>query len=206
MTFPKVCIDENLSTSSSKLVVAAWSVPRLVRDVIGSSGGDGPLPATPYLPGQLLINLQTSWYQDAPVDQMLLIRVTRSWKQWVTSNPNAIQFRDRWSHAINAEPPIPVTSGLFNSQVGSAIDFGTNSVAEPNPGKHFVWKDAHSSDEWVGPLARRDYFSLHYRCYVWTPPPFSDNANKNNPEHSATANFTRIQLISFPQQGNLVTG
>lgn len=207
VTFPKVCIDENLTTNSSnELGMQPWSVPRLVKDIIGPSGADGALGATTYLPGLMLINLETSWYQDAPIDQMLLIRVTRGPKSWVTSNPNAIQFRDRWSHALNQAPAVPSTSGLFNSQVGSAIDFGTNTVAEPNPGVHYVWKDCHSSDEWVGPISPSDVFQLHYRCYVWTPPPWSDNANKNNPTHNAFANFTRIQLISFPTQGNLVTG
>jgi hypothetical protein len=47
---------------------------------------------------------------------------------------------------------------------------------------------------------------MHYRCYVWTPPPWSDNANKNSPKHEAAARWARIQMIAFPQQGRLVTG
>jgi hypothetical protein len=41
---------------------------------------------------------------------------------------------------------------------------------------------------------------------VWTPPPWSSNANKNAPEHQAAANYTRIQLLAFPQQGDVVVG
>jgi hypothetical protein len=140
---------------------------------------------------------------------MVLIRVTRGSKSWLLSNPNAVQFRDRWTYAIDREdltPAIPVTTGIYNSQVGSAIDAGTNSVAEPNPGRQWVWADTNCSDEWVGPVAPGDRLNLWYRCYVWTPPPFSDNGNKNSPIHTASAAWARIQLTAFPMQGSVVSG
>lgn len=208
-TYAKACIDENLTVDTGGLLrLARWSVPRLVADVIGNSGGDGLLYNIPYLPGRMLINLQTAWVNDAPVEQMLLIRVTRGTRAWVTSNPNAVQFRDRWttSFGTNTEPDEPITSGIFNSQCGGAVDLGTNTVAEPNPGVAHVWMGAFSSDEWVGPVLPNEQFRLKYRAYVWTPPPFSDNANKNSPQHGASAGWARVQLIAWPGQGTIVTG
>ena len=208
-TEPNVCVDENLVTDSAgMLVMQPWAVPRLVADVRAVSGADGKMFPEQALPGRLLIEQKLSWVNDAPLDAMLLVRVTRAYKAWVVSNPNAIQFRDRWTTTIDPEnltPSVPVTTGIYNSQVGSAIDTGTNSVAEPNPGRQWCWSESNCTDEWVGPVKPGYWFNLWYRCYVWTPPPFSDNANKNSPEHSVKANWTRIQLIAFPERGGLLT-
>lgn len=209
-TEPNVCVDENFTLDPSGLLeLQPWAVPRLVADVKASSGGDGTMFPEQALPGKLLIDQKVGWRNESPLAHMVLIRVTRAYKSWVTSNPNAVQFRDRWTYIIDPddlEPSVPVTTGIYNSQVGSAIDVGTNSVAEPNPGKQWVWTDAHCMDEWVGPVPPREMLNLWYRCYVWTPPPFSDNANKSAPEHQAHARYARIQLIVFPSQGELVTG
>jgi hypothetical protein len=195
-----------LVSPDGKLRMAPWSVPRLVRDAWFPTGGDGPLTPETALPGKLLIDGSTEWVNDAPIDQEMLIRVTRSTRFWLTSNPNAIQFRDRWTWKIDGDAPVPLTTTVLNSQVGSALDVGTNTVAEPNPGRHWVWWGMSSADEWVGALPPGSRLKVRYRCYVWTPPPFSDNANKNSPEHFAAAWGTRLQLMSFPTQGQLVVG
>lgn len=208
-TEPNVCIGENLTTDDAGLLrMQPWAVPRPVVDVKAvSSDGDGTvLPAT-VLPGRLLINQKVSWKNDTPIEQGVLISVTRASREWIVSNPNAIQYRDRWSYAVDAEPAVPVTSGIFNSQCGSSIDLGTNSVAEPQPGKQWMWAPANCADEWVPyPIAPGETLNVWYRCYLWTPPPWSDNANKNAPEHVARAKWARIELWAFPQQGTVVTG
>lgn len=209
MTYPRVCVDENLRVdpSTGQLSLQPWAVPRPVIDVKATSTKDGTLVNTPYLPGKLLIEQKVSWINNSPVDQMLLITVTRGPKNWITSNPNAVQFRDRWSRTIDADPAEPIVSGIFNSQTGSAVDLGTNTTAEPNPGKQYMWRDTHSSDEWLNPaIGPGSRFQLWYRCYVWTPPPWSDNANLNSPQHSAAAAYARIQVMAFPQQGSVVIG
>ena len=209
-TEPNVCVDENLTTDAAGLLMMQpWAVPRLVVDVRGLSGAEGVLFPQQALPGKLMIEQKATWRNDSPLESMVLIRVTRACKAWIVSNPNAIQFRDRWTYTIsddNTTPTLPTTTGIYNSQVGSAIDVGTNSVAEPNPGKQTVWAEANCADEWVGPVAPDQWLNLWYRCYVWTPPPFSDNANKNAPEHRAFSQWARIQLIAFPTQGSVVTG
>jgi hypothetical protein len=209
VTSPFACISENLTTTvpGGLLQLAKHSVPRLVVDQVALSGGDGALVVNTALPGKLLIDKQVSYVNEDPIPLTMLIRVTRGTKFWETSNPNAIQFRDRWSYAIDETPPTPITSSVYNSAAGGAVDVGTNSVAEPNPGLQYIWVGAHSSDEWVpADVNPGELFSLWYRCYVWTPPPWSDNANKSNPVHSAFASYARIQLIVFPTQGQLVSG
>lgn len=207
-TEPNVCAGENIVIDDGgNPRIAGYAIPRLVVDVrAGAQDGTGKMYSTTALPGKLLIDQKVSWRNDAPLPREVLIRITRGSKRWIVSSPNAIQFRDKWTHAIDAEPSIPYTTTNFNSQVGSAIDFGTNSVAEPNPGKQWTWVDANSSDEIVGPVPPESRISLHYRCYVWTPPPWSDNANKNQPLNQAFANWTRIQLIALPTQGTVVSG
>lgn len=209
-TEPNVCVDENLITDDAGLLrLQQWSVPRLVADVRAMSGGDGKLAPEQALPGKLMIDQRVSWRNDTPLESMVLIRVIRASKRWIVSNPNAIQFRDRWTYVIDRDdltPTTPVTTGIYNSQVGSAMDIGTNSVAEPLPGRQWCWAEANCSDEWVGPVPSGERINLWYRCYVWTPPPYSDNANKNSPIHEAYAGWARIQLMAYPQQGTVVTG
>lgn len=214
MTTAQVCISEHLTVSDDgELRLAPWSVPRNVVDVVAHSGGDTTkLLATETLPGRLLIDRQCEWHNDTPVDHDVRVWVTRRWRRWVTSNPNAVQFRDRWSSAITrageqtVHPEEPVTSGIFNSQVGSAGDLGTNSVAEPEPGKFWHWSGSGSDEEWLGPIHPGDTLRIWYRAYVWTPPKFSDNANKNSPAHEAESGWARITLMAFPDQGKAVVG
>lgn len=209
-TEPNVCIAEDLTTDDVGLLrMEKFAVPEVVRDVKVLSGADGKLFPQISLPGKLLMNQKVQWRNTTPLPQMVLIRVQRSYKAIVTSNPNAIQFRDRWTWTIDDKditPEEPVTTSLYNSQCGVAADMGTNSVAEPNPGVMTVWLDPTCSDEWVGPVLPMQVFNLWYREYVWTPPPWSDNANKNKPKHSASAYWSRIMLWRYPMQPELVTG
>lgn len=202
-----VCLSENLTTDpAGRLQLQPWSSVRLVADVIAPSTGDGTLTETSTLPGKQLIDRRVAWTNDAPIPQGLLVRVTRGPKEWKTSNPNAIQFRDRWTYAINRTPTPPITTSIYNSQCGSALDVATDTVAQPNPGVQYMWTDASITEEWVDPVAPGATFELWYRLYVWTPPPWSNNANLNNPQHSITANWARLQLIAHPLQDGVVTG
>lgn len=212
---PNVCLAENLViTPDGKLRLAPHSVPRNVVDVLARSGGNTiQLGAIETPPGRLLIDQRVQWLNDTPVDHQVRVEVTRRWKRWVTSNPNAVQFRDRWSTALTAKgqplivPEVPIVSGIYNSITGSAGDIGTNTVAEPNPGKFWNWWGTNTSEEWISPVLRPgEIFALWYRCYVWTPPPFANNANKNAPAHEAEAGWTRITLHALPGQGKLVIG
>lgn len=206
-TEPNVCIDENLTLDAAGgLRLQPWSVVRPVADVRALASGDGPIAPRTALPGKLLIESSLSWRNDSPLEQRLKIEVVRASRSVITSNPNAIQFRDRWTYAVDAVPSEPVTSGIFNGQSGPSIDFSTNSVAEPNPGVLWWWSPTSCASEWVSEVQPGETFNLRYRCYVWTPPPWNDNANKNSPTHDARANWTHIILWAYPQQGELVAG
>lgn len=206
---PNVCIGENLTTDAAGLLRAQpYVVPRLVRDVKAlANDGDGKVYVNTKLPGKLVINQRLDWRNDTPIEQDVLMRVIRAPREIVTSNPNAIQFRDRWSYAVDTTPAVPVTSGYFNSQLGAAMDRGTNSVAEPEPGVLWQWIPVGCVDEWVPySIAPGETFYFWYRAYIWTPPPWSDNANKNSPKHTAFAKWTRCQLWAHGRQGTVVAG
>ena len=204
---PNVCLGENIVTDDAgQLWAQPFSVPRLVRDVRALSGGDGPMLPRIALPGKLMIEQRVEWRNDAPLEQQVMVRVIRGPRSLITSNPNALQFRDRWTWAVDAEPQPPITT-LINGQFGAAIDIGTNSVAEPQPGRLWMWADVNAVDEWIPrPLRPGQTIRVWYRCYAWTPPPWSDNANANAPQHEARANWARVQLWAYPAQGTVVTG
>lgn len=209
MAPPTVCVAEHLTVDDSGVLsLAPWSVPRNVLDEIATSGGDTTklLKTDSLDAARLLINWSGSWLNDTPVDHMVRVQVTRRFKRWIVSNPNAVQFRDRWSTAIDTDPEVPVVSGIFNSQTGSAGDIGTNTVAEPNPGKFWHWWGTNTSDEWLGPIEPGQRLNIAYRAYVWTPPPWSNNANKNAPSHEAEAGYARIALHAMPEPSKQVIG
>lgn len=208
-TEPNVCIGENLTTDDAgQLRLQPWAVPRLVADV-RAMAADGDRKVYPNItqPGKLLIDQKLYWRNDTPLPATVLIRITRGPRYWLTSNPNAIQFKDNWTYARDAEPSVPLTTSIAGGLSGSAIDLGTNSVAEPNPGRQWMWTDINTHDEWVPyDIEPNQQFAVWYRCYLWTPPPWSNNANKNSPKHEAAANWARLSLMAFPQQGSVVTG
>ncbi|ACU41182.1 hypothetical protein SEA_DAKA_36 [Mycobacterium phage Daka] len=215
MSTPRVCLSENLAVSpDGKLRLPRWSVVRNVGDIVVASAGDTTkLLISDTLPGRQLIEGRLAWTNDSPVEQQLRVEVTRRYRRWVTSNPNAIEFRDRWSWVVIPEgdplidPAEPDVSDTFNGKTGSAGDIQTNTVAEPLPGVFRHWWGTTTSEEWIPDvLAPGDTFSMWYRAYVWTPPPWSDNANKNAPTHAAEAGYSRLQLTAYPAQGKVVVG
>lgn len=209
MTTPSACVAEHLRVGEDgKLRLAPWSTPRNVLDEIARSNADTTklLQTINVERALLLVNWQGSWLNDTPITHMVRVQVTRRYKRWVTSNPNAVQFRDRWSSAIDAEPAEPVVSDTLNGQTGSAGDIGTNTVAEPQPGKFWHWWGTNTSDEWLGPIEPGERFNLAYRAYVWTPPPWSNNANKGAPGHEAEAGYARLAIHAMPEPSKQVMG
>lgn len=203
-----VCVDENLGVNQDgQLHLQPWSVPHPVIDEICRSTSDGPVQSEIVLPGRLLLNLQAAWRNDTTLPQALMVELTRGPRAWIVSNPNAIEFRDRYTTAVDAEPDIPIVTTTFNSRCGSVIDLDVNSVSEPKPGRQWMWTGVTTVTDFIPTLLQPgETFRLHYRCYVWTPEPWSDNANKNSPHHWAGAGWSRLQVSRLPQQGRLVTG
>lgn len=213
-TQPNVCVDDNLAvfgtpnTPSAErvLMLSKWSVPRLLADVMAKSSGDGKVLPELTTPGKMVIEQKISVKNEGPLPIDIHIFVTRHWHELLTSAPNALQYRDKWTRAIDQQPEEPITTAIYNGQNGIAIDTGTDSVAQPNPGRAWTWQPTSMSRDDVPDVQPGETLNLWYRMYLWTPPPFSDNANKNSPQHKASCFQTRIQLESTPSQGNLVRG
>lgn len=194
-------------TEDGVLRMAPWSVPRLVVDQLATAGGDGAMGAVTQLPGHLLIDSIAAWRNNTPVPHTVRIVVTRRWKTWIVTNPNAVQFRDKWTHAIDGPVSPPDTSSNFNGQIGSAVDVSTNTVSEPNEGIFQAWWGTNSVDEWIAaPIEPESTINVWYRAYAWTPPPWSDNANRSKPYGWAEAGWARVSLWAYPNPGDRVTG
>jgi len=204
----EVCVSRNFDFPGGELTAQPWSVPRHVFDDTFVSTGDGTFGQQTTLPGKLMIDsgIQT-WTNNSPLDAMVLLRVYRAYRNYVVSNPNVVQIRDRFTTAIGADTPrVPDTSNQYQGATGGGVDFSSNTVTQPLAGKLWMWEDACMSEDWFGPVPPGEDFKFWYRCYLWTPPPWSNNANENDPEHSATVRNARIQLMAFPTQDQAVMG
>lgn len=96
----------------------------------------------------------------------------------------------------------PVVTTQHNGRVGAGLDLQTNTVGEPLPGVLWTWEDTNCVEEWLPrELQPGQQVNVWYQAYVWTPPPWSNNANKNSPRHEARANWVRVILWAYPVPG-----
>lgn len=204
----QVCISKNFNIDGNELSLEPWSVPRHVFDTTYNSTGEGAYTQQTTLPGKLMVDSGVmSWTNDSPLPAQVLLRVSRAYRNYVVSNPNVVQIRDRYTVGLNgAAPRVPDTSNLYQGATGGGVDLSSNTVTQPIPGKLFLWEDRCITEDFFGPIDPGEDFKAWYRCYLWTPPPWSNNANDNAPQHEAYVRSARIQMIAFPQQDAGVFG
>lgn len=196
---PEVCTSRNLDITLPALALEPWSAPRMVNQVTAASIADGAISSSGLVsqPGRLLIDTSISWTSDSPLDSMMRLVVIRDYRSIVVSNPNAVQIWDSWNYAIDTTARTPDSYNLVNSLCTLGIDVGTNNVAQPYAGVMSQDYPATASEEWYT-LPAGATLNIKYRCYVWTPPPWSNNANANSPTHSASVRGVKLRLWAFP--------
>lgn len=197
----QVCVSQNFDISTGALGVQPWSVPRHVFDQTYASVGNGPFGSQTSLPGKLMIDSGVqAWTNTAPLPANVLFRLHRGSRYFTTSSPNVVQIRDRYTTSIGDIPRVPNTAGQYQGASGGGMDRSTNVVGTPFPGQIQAWEDASITEDWLGPVPAGETLYFHYRAYLWTPPPWSNNANYAQPFHEATVDPVRIQLMAFPTQ------
>lgn len=201
---PDICVSKNLAIVGGKLGLAQWSVPTHVFDQLIPAVGDGNYTRLDALPGKTMVDASVSWTNDAPVARNVLIRIQRPSRIMRTASPNAVQIRDRSTYKIGGLADIPDPSQTLQSQSGVSVDVSTNWLANPLPGRTTAYRPSTMSEEWVGPVPPGIALSVRYRCILWTPPPWADNANF--PTYNAFVQGVRIQMIAFPTPDDEVFG
>lgn len=207
----KVCISKNLGVDSGVLKVEPWSVFRHVADTTTPATGDGTIVQTDYLPGKLMVQAGLAWTSDAPIPLQMVVRIQRGPRQIITSNPNAVQIRDRWTSLnspIGELPEYPTTAIVFQSQRTLAGDLSTNIDTTPKAGIFANYIDQTMTEDLVPDLLMPgETVTVLYAAFAWTPPPFSNNANAGGPVHTVTVSWVRIQLMAIPaQDSGVITG
>lgn len=202
----QTCVSRNINIVGGDLGIEPWAVPRHVLDQTLNSVGDGSFDQETSLPGKLMIDSGIlTWTNTSPLPATVLLRINRAHRDYVVSNPNLVQIRDRFTTAIGgATPRTPDPSALYQGATGGGVDIGATTVGQPRAGIFYAWEDAHITEDFIGPIPPGEDFKARYRCYLWTPPPWSNNANANAPVHEARVRNTRIQLIAFPSQDTAV--
>lgn len=203
----QVCVSQNLDITSGALSIQPWTVPRHVYDQSFTSVGNGTYGAHTNLPGKLMIDSGVqAWTNTTPLPAQILFRLHRGSRRFVVSSPNVVQVRDRFTTAIDVTPRVPDTSNQYQGAAGGGVDMSTTTAAKPYAGVLYAWDDAMITEDWFGPIPPGGVFRFHYRATLWTPPPWSNNANDNLPIHECDVDPVRIQLIAFPTQDMDVMG
>lgn len=201
---PDICVSKNLAVTAGKLGLPQWSVPSVVIDEGVPSVGDGNYGRLDALPGKLMIELERTWVNTAPVSRRVLLRLQRQTRVMRTASPNAVQIRDRLTHKVGGRAEIPDPSQTIQSQSGVAVDLSTNWLANPLPGRSTVIRPPTITEDWIGPVPPGAELNIRYRCILWTPPPWADNAAA--PTYNAFVQGVRLQAIAFPTPDNEVYG
>ena len=208
---PQVCVDRNLKTSGgdATLGLQRWSAPRPVAEMSATSTGDGAISSSGLTsqPGRLMVDATVSWTSDSPLSSRVRLQVIRPYRTLISSNPNALQIWEAWNSRIGSTlpvvPTVPNSYAAVNSLCTLAFDAGTNSSALPYRG--YCYQDyPHSMVEDWYEVPAGDTLAIHYRAYVWTPPPWSNNASANAPIHEAYARGVKLRLWAFPTQDEAV--
>ncbi|MDE1675131.1 DUF7172 family protein [Nocardia gipuzkoensis] len=202
---PEVCVSRNLKITGAQLGIEKWSVPRMVAQVSATSTGDGAITGSgfPTAPGKLMISTSIAWVSDSPLAARMRLQVIRQYRTIITSNPNAIQIWDSWNWAVNKIPITPDSYAAVNSLNTCGMDLGTDNVALPYYGRLHQDYPVTASEEWID-LPAGDTLNVLYRCYVWTPPPWSNNASANSPLHEAHSRGVKLRLWAFPTMDEAV--
>jgi hypothetical protein len=196
---PEVCASNNLKITSGVLGLPKWSAPRMVQQVNLTSTGDGTISSAGLTtqPGRLMLDGSCTFTSDSPIPMMMRFQVIRAYRTLICSSPNAVQIWDSWNYAIDGTPDVPDTYNLVNSLTTLGIDVGTDTNAQPYSGRIYMDYPITSSEDWYT-LPAGSTLNVHYSCYAWTPPPWSNNANANVPTHEAWSRSAKLRLWSFP--------
>lgn len=196
---PQVCVDRNMAIIGGKLGLAPWSRPRMVGQVVANSAADGAISSAGLQnqPGRLLINATIAWTNDSPLTALVQLQVIRAYRTLISSNPNVVEMWDRWSTGIDKLPPAPDSYALVNSLLTLGPDVGTDNNAQPYYQRIHQDYPASCGEEWFE-LAPGSTLNVWFRTYVWTPPPWSNNASANNPLHEAWARSVKLRLWAYP--------
>lgn len=201
---PSVCTDRNLAITAGVLGIEKWSAPRMVAQQSATSTADGSIssPITTQ-PGTQLIDASMSWVSDSPLDLWMRLQIIRSYWSIHTSNPNVIQIWDSWMTGVDEAAAIPNNYGAANGLCTLGIDVGVDTNSQPFGG--IIQQDypVNSTEDWIQ-LPAGSTLNVRYRCYVWTPPPWSNNANANSPNHAAYARGAKLRLWAYPSADQAV--
>ncbi len=108
-----------------------------------------------------------------------------------------VQIWDSWTTAVDATARTPDNYSAANGLTTLGLDVGTDNASQPWGGVIAQDYPATSTEDWIE-LPAGSTLNIAYRCYVWTPPPWSNNANANSPQHEADVRSVKLRLWAYP--------
>lgn len=132
------------------------------------------------LPGDRMWFLQSQVVNTSPVDRPVMFRLNRPYVFLSPAQPNAIQLRDKWETEVGASPIAPAVdvTESYNGVWTASVDSGPPG-GSPQRGRTFpYWPGVMVAETVMVPAGESAVLS--WAGYVWTPPPWSNNANEGN--------------------------
>ena len=137
------------------------------------------------LPGMELWDDAFELTNTADHDRYVMLRIQRPYYIAMrVPQPNALQVRDGWECRVGEDPPEPTVDVTrhYRGIWTASLDLGTTSASggTPHAGKIEQYSPSFRVDEIVH-VPAGETIIFRWAAWVWTPPPWSDNANDGHP-------------------------
>lgn len=213
-----VCVSDDFRIEGGKLGLTAVPAAGAWLPTIGSGlWPNSGIPGGPNfgriteLPGMRISSAYVQVWNSYGVPLRMMVRAQRPTIALNVSNPNAAQVRSKWAYKVTDEAImdpnhvnwLPDPSQDFDLQVGVSMDAGASNGGVPTRGVIMRAYPPASLEEPVPAVVQPgQHITVWFASYLWTPPPWSDNANNNNPKHTIeTYGYSIIDLYRLVDTG-----
>lgn len=208
----KVCVSDAFTIVDGALGLAAWTGAEFYRRRVGAEVTLTQTGAIPTLPGIELWDMVEVAVNEAHVNRLAVFRLQRPIITLIVPQPNAMQVRDRWEVRVaprGGVPDIPgalemSTAQVYNGAWTASADSGTFSNGTTRKGRMYRHFPGPMVDVQVT-VPPDHTAAIRWMGYVWTPPPWSNNADAGNAtgNYACTAPMLTAMLLPTEEGGAL---
>lgn len=197
----EVCVSDAFTVVDGALGLAAWTgavIALREQEQISYEWPDWS--GITSLPGEPLWDHEIVAVNDAPSARLAVFRLQRPYStMFEVPQPNAMQMRDGWAYRVGpgvTAPPVSVVED-YNGAWTASADSGTFSDGTTRKGRLIRYFPGSMVDVQVH-VPAGETVALRWAGWVWTPPPWSNNADDGNGRGKYVIGYTLRTLMWLP--------
>lgn len=197
----EVCVSDAFTVTDGALGLAAWTGAVIESREIEEISYEWPgMTGITSLPGEALWDHTVIGTNTAGVARLAVFRLQRPYSTMLeVPQPNAMQMRDAWAYRVGPNVTAPNVSVVedYNGAWTASADSGTFSDGTTRKGRLYLYFPGSMVDVQVR-VPAGEQVALRWRGYIWTPPPWSNNADNGNGQGKYIVGYTLRTLMWLP--------